>query len=605
MFEGGSIPPARSMPTPSPARSRWPLLPAVTALLVGLAVVVGLSWPLALHLRTWHALTPFGDSHVWVFDWLARVLASGEALTQTSDIGYPRTRVVRLIGWVPALASLPLRPLLGSLGAANVIQLLSLPVSGLVAGVWIRRRTGVDSWSAAALGLAYGLGPTALSTFGIQEISNTQVWVFPAFLMALDAADARPAALPLVFLVSLCASFTSPYFGLALPLIAGAWAGWRVFRPREDASVGVTPPAPTRRLARRILGPALLLAVVAAGMLPARVYYEPLDAAGEPGAFRPARHAEMHDLLPFPPPVARPDSLLLGNDPIPRQPRESHHVAYLGAVLLVAAGVLALLRRPPGGSRRGAAEGATLLVGGALLALGPYLAWSDRLLHMGRARIALPVWLLEAAGYPTRFGGLYFRYTVIAEAGLVLLLGALLAGRRRAPAVAWALLVLHVADGIRASGSLWPRPCEEVPGLADLGEMTGADGAVLELPLQAPTNGMLGQGGMLRAVFHGRPTTSLARDVPSPEAELPVLVSEATRSRLDAVARLRGAGFRYVVLPRDEEAGLSSLDERLVEQLGLPWREGALRIWDLGPTRIAPLPLQTSREGSDRRRGVR
>ncbi len=582
------------MSVPSPVPPYRALAPAAVALVAGLLVVAGLSWPLALHLGTWHPLTPFGDSHVWVFDWLARTLGRGELPVTTWEIGYPHTRVVRIIGWLQALAAVPLRPFLGPLGAANAVQLLSLPASGVLAGLWIRRRTGADRWTAAALGLIYALCPTALSTFGMQEISNTQLWVIPAFLMALELSDARARALPILLLVSFVAPFTSPYYALALPLIAGGWAVWRVWRPRLDAPVRSPGPGRARRMVVRMLRPALVLAVIAVGMLPSRIYYEPLGAAGGLGAFRPARRATIQDTLPFPPPVARPDALLLGTDPVPRQPRESHHVAYLGLVLLVATAVLAVQRRPPGATRRGLVEGAALLVGGGLLALGPYLAWGDQLVRIGGSRIALPVWLLEAAGYPTRMGGLYFRYAVVAEAGLVLLAGALLAGRRRSAPVAWGLLALHVADGIRATGTMWPRPCEEVPGLADLREMTGADGAVLELPLQGPTNGMLGQGGMLRAVFHGRPTSSLARDVPSREAELSMLVTEAANAGSGRLDRLRAAGFRYVVLPREEEAGIGPVDQLAIARLGPPWRDGALCIWDLGPARLAPLALDAA-----------
>lgn len=586
-----------------PIQARRTLLFAAIALGAGLSVVAALSWPLGLHLRTWHLLSPFGDSHVWVFDWVARTLASGEFPIETYEIGYPETRRVRLIGWVPALVSVPLRPLLGPLGAANVIQLLSLPVSSLVAAFWIRRRTGVDAWTSAALGLAFGLGPTALSTFGIQEISNTQVWIVPAFLLALEAADRRAAALPLLFFVSLAASFTSPYFALALPLLAGAWAVWRVGFPRAPApgapkpqreGGSVPPHSPLRRLSRRLLHPALVLAVIAAALLPARGYYDPLATEGNLGAFRPARRAEIQDPLPFPPPVARPDALVAGTDPAPSRPGESHHVCYLGAVLLAALGVLALVRRPAGAGRRGAWEGLGLLAGGILLSMGPFLAWGDHLVRIGDARIALPVWLLEEAGYPTRLGGLYFRYAVVAEAGLVLLLGSLLAGRRRAALLAWGLLVLHVADGIRATGPMWPRPGEEVPGLADLETLRGSDGAVLELPLQADTNSMLGQGGMLRAAFHGRPTTSLARDVQNARSTLRTLVHDPPGPRA-LPRKLSHHGFRYVVVPRAEAHALDAQERHFLGLLGTPWRDGALTIWDLGPTRIHPEPPAAGR----------
>ena len=199
---------------------------------------------------------------------------------------------------------------------------------------------------------------------------------------------------------------------------------------------------------------------------------------------------------------------------------------------------------------------------------------------------------LEALGWPTRQGGLYFRYTVIAELGLVLLAALALARHRAAQWLALGVLVLHVAEGVHASGPWTTRARTTVAARAVMERLEGSDGAVLELPLQGPTDGWFGQAGLLRAVFHGRPTTSLPRGVKDRLHPTRVLVDRAFRSTRPETVRvlLREAGYRLIVLPDDLVPHTDPPMSRLQRMLGEPLHADGAYVWDLGSARPACRP---------------
>ncbi len=546
-----------------PARSHR--LGAALAFAATLAALCALSWPMPVHLSDWHLLTSFGDSHAWTFEWLWRTLAAGELPTRTLDAGFPEERVVRIIGWGPALLYLGLRAAMAPLPAANLTQLLALPLSALAAYALLRRWTGLAPLAAAGLATGWALSPTLLSTYGMGEISNTQAWVLPGLLYLLGRAGEDRRWLLALPPFALASVFSSPYFGLAMPLLVGVWALWRAWRARGEP------------LAARLGVPAAAVLAVGLGMAPSGLYYLHAGADGPEALFRPAQQASgITERLPFPPPVARPDALVLDREPDPRSAYEAMHVSYLGLPLLV--GALVLGRRG-----RGWAAGVALALGGALLALGPWLAWGDDYVRAGGMVFPLPARVLEILGYPTRKGGMYFRFAVLSTLGLVLVLGAGLAERRRAAALAWGLALLQVLDGVRATGPLWPRPAERVPDLEILSSLRGGEGAVLELPLQGPLDAASGQPALLRALFLERPTSALPRDVRPRESALPPLLERAVASG-DPAEALRAEGFGLVILPRVLSPELDPTERALVRALGEPDAEGASRYWILEPT---------------------
>ncbi len=549
--------------SPVPAPSRLNVPAALLAVVLPLVVCGALWWPIPAHLDTWHVHTAFADSHVWVFDHFAR-RAGSSADTAACGAGYPLVADLRAIGWAPGLLILLLRPLLGALGAANLIQLLSLPASALAAAVFVRRSTDVEPITAALLGVTYGLCPTLLGTFATGEISNTQAWLLPAFLLAADATMQRGLRhLGWVAAIGLAAAFTSPYYALSLPVLA---AGFALARARTGVG--------------RVRG-ALLLGTLALSLLPAHPYYA--QAGGRSSVFRPASASRLFPPeLAEPAPVAQPETFLWATHAPPNGDLDALHVPLLGLALVAVALFAVVQRRGEPGHRFGLA----LSVGGMLAALGPRLYAGGLLRGVGSFALPLPVALLEALAWPTRQGGMYYRYSVIAVLGLIVLAAVAVRRHRFARLIVLAMLVLNVAQGIHASGPWATRARTPVAGRNAMLRFSGTDGAVLELPVQGPQDGGLGQAGLLRAVFHGRPTTSLPRGIIDRNHPTLLLVQRAfsTHNR-DHSPRdiLRNAGIRLVVLPEDRvDRSRPSLPE-LEAALGAPERSDGIYVWDLGP----------------------
>lgn len=562
--------PAATTGRPAVGPRLEPSVAVAAGVLCGI-VVVGLCWPMPLHPATSHLLTAFGDSHVWVFDQLVQQLLDGELSERACAAGYPTARTMRAIGLAPLLVFAPLRALVGALAAANLVQMLALPLSAALAALWIRRVTGAPPGVSALLGAAWGLSPTLLGTFATLEISNTQAWLLPALLLALEAAWTSRGAVVLVPLLGALTAFTSPYYALALPFL---YAGAAVGALREGGRV-VLP---------RVLIVGLLLA---ASLALARGWYAPGVSGGGDSIFSPAQRAPTRlGPLPVPAPVASLDSLLFGGGPAAGSVYETVHHSYLGLLLVLAGLAGARFGRGPG---RGL--GFALTVGGALLAMGPLLALQGRYVSVAGRPLALPVYLLEALQYPTVHGGLYYRYAVLASLGLCLQAARLFAALPRSALWAGLFALLQVGDALRATGPRWPRPSEEVPDLALLERLAddpateGDDGAVLELPLPGPTDGQLGQAGLLRAVILRRPTTALPRAVLQRAHPLQAALDAAVGAAdpTDAAAPLRALGFRFVVLPAELRAYTHPDEAALRRGLGPPTHEGALLLWDLGP----------------------
>jgi hypothetical protein len=538
-----------------------------------LALCAALVWPLPLDLASSHAVTAFGDSHVWVMDWLVRQLGEGALPGTTGEIGFPEVRSIRMIGWVPALLTLPLRLVMGPLAAANLMQLLSLPLTCLAGARLISRWTDADPTTAALLGAVWATCPTLLGAYATGELPNTQAWLLPLFLLSWDratAAGARPWHVAGAMCLGVATAFTSPYYALALPFLA---VGFGLGRLRLTGG-----PA---RVAAALVG--LLVS-----LLPARAWYEYGASGGADSVFQPARRAPLGLQLPYPSPVARPEELLLGASRWAGSAVESIHPVSLGPALLVAVLAAAWWGR----RRRGPGWAAGLLLTGIglLLALGPTANLGGHWLRLGGTPVPLPAALLEWLGYPTAVGGMYYRYVVLLVLGLVLLLGSAAPLLPRARWWALGLLVLQVGWSVRDTGPLWPRPVEPLPveALQALRPAPGDLGAVLELPLQGPADGWFGQGALLRAVFHGRPTSSLPRDVPGGNRGLDRVVrGGAAAGRAGdpaAMGRaLAAAGFSHVLLP-DELARFSDpTPSELTLWLGPPEEAQGLWIWAVQP----------------------
>lgn len=530
---------------------------AVAAGLGTLAVVAGLVWPLPIQLADARPLSTFGDSHVWVFDHLYRAWTGQTAMEPTCRAGYPALSSFRAIAQGPAALAAALRIVLGPVAAANVVQLVSLPVSALAAAVLVRRWTGVVPLAAAALGVTWALCPTLLGTYATQEVSNTQAWILPIYLLLLAGRAWWTAGLAGV--VALLAAFTSPYYALALPLL---WGGGVVLSVVGDRA-GL---------------PRLALAGVctAAGLWPARAYFDMAASGGSQSLFQPARRLErLVEAVPEPAPVADPLRLLWAGGPPEAAATDPQHAVYLGLALVLTAVGLTAWRR------RWAARDLALVVGGALLCMGPLLAWGGSYTAAG-SWLRLPVFWLEAAGYPTGLGGMYYRYAVLVALGLVLAVGRGLAGLPRAPWFAAALLAIQLGDGLRATGPHWPRPLAPIPDVDVLRGLEGEDGAVLVLPWQGGGDAAAGQAVLLEAALHGRPVPAIPRDPAGVWRPLR-FVAMKLEERLDPTSVLQRKGVRYVLLRGQERA---SRRASLSAALGPPIHDGAFSLWDVGPAKV-------------------
>lgn len=544
---------------------------ATVLVLAIVGITAALHWPLPLHVRTHHILGTFHGSHVWCFDHMARMLTGAEPLgVTTRRFAFPLGAETRLIGWGPGLLALPLQPLLGPLGAYNTVVLLSPALAGLAALALLRRTFHVHPRIAAGAAMAYALCPFALGSLVNGQVAKFNHWVLPLFLLAFHGVLTRPQRVRtwgLLALATVASSFTSPSLTLFVPPAAGLWALGHVARRKPGF--------------RRILVAGGALALTAASLLPAWSYYGG-ETDPETSGFEPGANVQSH-VLAEPAPVALGDDLLLGHGRREGNPALSNHVTFLTFPLLAIFAVALAVRFP------GRWLAVTTAVLGLVLALGPRLAWGgDYVVWEGRF-LYLPAALLDRLGYPLREGGMYYRAAALASLGLTVLLAGVCSRLplRYGAVLAWVLGLASVADGVRATHTLWPRPLAPVAGRTAL-EAMAADpvpGAVLSLPLRTSRYG--NEQHLLAAALHGRPTTALPVTTENGRKPYLRLIDEQLRQaeNLDdpeaARAWLHRQGYRYATWQRQPRSQDPAYWHRY-RLLGESTSEEGLRYWKLG-----------------------
>jgi hypothetical protein len=392
------------------------------------------------------------------------------------------------------------------------------------------------------------------------------MWVLPAWAAALTAVVEGPRpgrALVALALVTTIGSFSVPSYALHLPFLGIAWGLGLLVRGRG-------------RALRRGLLAAL---VTGACLLPARAAYDPDPPAGTVMAHQPATRVDASIVLTQPSPVATIRETLLGDTPRDVRADVCNHPTYVLIPMLLVALAVGFLR--PGWRVAGAA---TLGVGLAIAA-GEHLVGDHDYVRVGGAILAMPARLLAAYGYPLAASGMYYRLAAMAELGVVVLFATGLAGRRGAGVIAGIVAALSVADAVRSTGGLWPRPSAPVAGAATFVAIAAdpEPGAVLDLPVYY--RAQVGSEMVLATLLHGRASTALPRNVYKDSVPTSGVLDEELKRLVQGDpaagrATLRAQGFRWVVLhtePRPPELDMPGLEHLL----GPPRVDGTVRAWRL------------------------
>jgi len=540
--------------------------PHLLAFLIGAALAFALCWPLPLGFGSHWNPSAYLASHAWVANHLFDSLSSGSNPHQVYELGYPWIREARFIGWVPAIASWPLRPLFGPLGAYQLICLLSFPFSAWMATRWIESQSKCSPWMAAPAGLIFAFCPYQLATLQTGEVPKLQIWVIPLFLLGLSAVKKLRSRSTAV-LVGICiiGSFTSPYYGASFPLFAGLAA--LIYAKRKEMG---------RAMA--------VLIATAAGMLPALLYFGDHPEGGA-SLFRPAKATLSPDtLLPVPHPVASLRDLTLGMPSHSSSPWDTVHESSLGLVMILACAFFFWRSRAE--KREGRLLGLGVGLIGLFLAMGPTLVLVDH-----KTPIPLPVSFLELANYPLKTGGMYYRMAPIALLGMALILATSLPQKRRGFALMWLIVGLQTAEAIRHTGP-WPLQVEPVPSQGFFRSIAGEDGAVFTVPVLTTRAPGGAQKTVLRGLIHGRPVTALPSDVNSTEMRQMQKLLDKSLKQPDPSKALRDEGFRYVIYhPEFNTLSHRAERDRLLRILGEPTRQPRFLLWDLGPTTLRPRPF--------------
>lgn len=572
----------------------------LVALLSGVITLL-LWWPLPLHLSTWHTRSTFGDSHVWAFGLMRRLLEGRLGLDeQLIQAGYPMGGKVSFLGWGPMLLARPWMDLLGPLGAYNVALLMQPMLAGLAMLFFLRQVSQAKPGVLAAISLAFAFGPFLLCTMGNGQLEKAPVAFYPLTLALLwrwvqppkkpeggGRALIRQGGLLLSLGVTgVLMSFSDPYFALLLPFLL--------------LPAGVVLCVERLHLRWRGLLPVLLRLLLAgvvlgASFYPAYQYFAHQAIRKDRTIFTPALVTTGPHRGPLESqetPVAQPHDTLLGNGTRATEPTRASHVTYLVLPLLLVA--LYALRR----GQENRALGGSLLLTGVVLAAGPQLVIHDQYQQLAGGPYYLPAVLLEWIQYPLARGGQFYRAIPLATLGILVLVASVCTRvhliRARVWWV-WALMTLSILDAVRAQDAFWPRPAAPVKGLEvaqALAQLPG-QGAIISLPLNADNPG--NNEHLLRAAYAQRATTALPRFtlghlVPQAHPWVSywstlVRAGDATRAR----TYLLSLGFRAILWtapghPGDNALGLSR--EQLEKLLGPPSfhsPDGEVMAWELGP----------------------
>lgn len=221
---------------------RWPV--AAFALYTVIAVIT--LWNLFSHFAT--AVPGGKDSDyyqfLWGYWWIGHALSQGQSPLWTDYVLYPHVSNLSVhtlaLVWYPVYALA--EPLVGRLGAGNLIVLLGYVLSGTAMFVWLRRQ--LESCRAAiplALlgGLAFAFSPYMMTHASYIQLNLTPLWWYPLILLLWDETAfprhlPRPLTAVLLGLALWGVWLTDLQFWVWLPFAAWGYGVWTLWVKRQS-----------------------------------------------------------------------------------------------------------------------------------------------------------------------------------------------------------------------------------------------------------------------------------------------------------------------------------------------------------------------------------
>ncbi|MFT5583526.1 MAG: hypothetical protein ACI9VR_001104 [Cognaticolwellia sp.] len=527
--------------------------------MAALLLMVGLTWPLALHPAERVLEGPFAASLVVSFELVPQAIWSGQDPHLTSELGAPFIRKGRFLGWVLLLLALPLK-FIGPVRFASLVTLAS-PALTVLAMLRLLRARAPDG-SAAARGLAsftFAFAPFYMANLANGELAKAQAWMLPLCLLLAWRLRTDWRMLPLLAGLLLLTGLTSPYLLACVGLALAVDGLFSLKYWRRTLPVGV-----------------VLLVVLT---LVSMAFDQ--DGKSHEWLFSPTHRPELSTPTELVAPYAvAPLSSLFWPDASMTPSGLQHGVYLCWSVLLTA--LLGMWQR------RGVALGWTLA--GVLGALGPVLF----LTPSWYTGVALPMALIEPLGTGLSTSGMYYRLIQVALLGLALGIA-----HARLPSWSWVALGLVFAVEVTlAQGSSLPLPTQSLPHtrLAAHIAQDPLPGSVMDLP-GWPRGETNRPHAMAFRLAHGKPVTALPR-MPKHPAEYNLCLRlldrcvdgqggcQAPAWTLD---RLEERGVRFVVLHTEQGHDIQNLERTLRGRLGEPVRWPDALLWTLVPD---PAPSQ-------------
>ncbi|MBN1334725.1 MAG: hypothetical protein JXB39_02060 [Deltaproteobacteria bacterium] len=558
-------------------RARWILRLGLYAVVA--ALVTGPAW-----IRGDLLGDPTVDvwNHAWGWWWFAESLGQGTLPWRTGLLGHPAGGVLWFPDPLGALAGLPWTLLFGPAIAWNLVLTWRVLFAALAADLLAEEVSGPGPHTVVA-GVALSTSPFLWCELadGISEATSLG-WVALA-LWALARAFRTGTLRDHVLLGAIAGTATvaSPYFGVSIGVLGGAWWIWRLVRYRRGLPGGLLAAGVALALA---IGP--LIALSASLAAPDALAHRP-EAQNLALAVHNAVDPREYVVPGF---VTLDLAAVYGETLV--------HSGYLRVALLVLAG-LALVRHP-----RRALPWALLAAGACVLGLGPYLFWDHHWVTVGNRPVPLPFLLLQrvaglAATHPLRL-------SVVAQVAAACLGALALSPREGGPGRAVRLrtglaalaALAAIADTIALSRAPFPLPVAPAavpPVYATIAASEDPRG-VLDLPPEVDTTMRTSRylwfqtvhgrpvpwGPDVRAGSSGDPEALMA--LPHPQGHVgPLRRIDARPLPPSAVLHLR-RHYGWILLHEDLDARVANPGASravLEAALGAPVDSGGILAWTL------------------------